>query len=354
VLVNDVPEESRLQRRQAKPPRKHHYVPVFYQKKFANPDGLLWVYDRQMGTFKELHPDVVCCKRDLYSLKRESGETDTRMETKVLGLVDALGSEGMRQLEAEAGFSAEAAQQVAFFMAFQWTRLPSFSRDISALHVSAIEEVARVAFANVERAQSLMDRHAMETGEAIPVSAQSMVEAIQGKHVKIEATEVPFLTNMAEQAQTLSRVLIGLRWAILVAPADTGFIISDSPVVLVPPRGCDQLGFLVPGTIKYLPLSRGLCLRVSGPGRFLGRRNVDKETVRIVNLNIATGSERFIMGPEKVQLAAIVKRSGTAQEEATPRFIVKAVQLDEDGSLMKIESVPRRYFYLKFESHYAP
>jgi hypothetical protein len=27
----------------AKQPRKHHYVPVFYQKSFANAEGLLWV-----------------------------------------------------------------------------------------------------------------------------------------------------------------------------------------------------------------------------------------------------------------------------------------------------------------------
>jgi hypothetical protein len=30
-------------------PRKHHYVPVFYQEGFANDAGLLWVYDRNNG-----------------------------------------------------------------------------------------------------------------------------------------------------------------------------------------------------------------------------------------------------------------------------------------------------------------
>jgi hypothetical protein len=28
-------------------PKLHHYVPQFYQKGFADADGLLWVYDRR-------------------------------------------------------------------------------------------------------------------------------------------------------------------------------------------------------------------------------------------------------------------------------------------------------------------
>jgi len=352
--MNDKPTELRAQRRLAKPPRKHHYVPVFYQKKFTNSEGLLWVYDRQIGSYKQLHPDVICFKKDLYSVRHPGGEADTRMETQVLCLVDASGNSGMRELETNLNFSAEAAQQVAFFMAFQFTRLPSFNRAISAILENMAEEIARVTFANVERAKAVIARYTAETGKSVPVSAESMVEAIKGKHLRMVATKVPFLTNMVKQAETLSHVIIDLRWEILVAPADTGFIISDSPVAVVPPRGSNQVGFLIPGTIKYLPLNRNLCLRVSERGQFFRRRNIDKESVRIINLNVAANSERFIMAPDKAQLEAIVQRSGSAKPDATPRFIVKIVQSDEDGSLTKIEAQLRRYFYPKNGSSYPP
>jgi len=36
--------------------RKHHYVPVFYQKGFADANEMLSVYDRKLHTYKELHP----------------------------------------------------------------------------------------------------------------------------------------------------------------------------------------------------------------------------------------------------------------------------------------------------------
>ena len=78
--------------RKGKDPRKHHYVPVFYQRNFANSKGLLWVYDRQSRTCKELHPSVICFEKDLYTVKHEKGPRDAQVESKVLWAVDALGA----------------------------------------------------------------------------------------------------------------------------------------------------------------------------------------------------------------------------------------------------------------------
>jgi hypothetical protein len=177
-------------------------------------------------------------------------------------------------------------------MAFQWSRVPSISRDIRATYAKAIEELNRIAFANVERAKVLMERYARDSGEEMNVTPESIVEMVQGKHVEITATEVPFLTNMMEQSMSLARLLIQFDWEVLVAPDETGFIICDCPVVVVPPKGSDQVGFAVPGTAKYFPLSRRQCLRVGKQGRMRRHKRVDKETVRIVNQNIACAVKR--------------------------------------------------------------
>ncbi len=105
-------------------PRKHHYVPVFYQRNFANDGGLLWVYDRQRGTFKELHPRVICFEKDLYAVKPENKARDMQVELKVLSVVDSLGSRGIRDFRI-AKPSGEAEQEVSFFMAFQYARVPT-------------------------------------------------------------------------------------------------------------------------------------------------------------------------------------------------------------------------------------
>jgi len=239
------------------------------------------------------------------------------MELKVLGLVDTLGSRGVRDFRIGKP-NSEAEKEVAFFMAFQWTRVPAMSRDIRVTYAKAIEELGRITFANVERAQAVMEKYTRDTGEPMSVTPESMVQAIKGKKLKIVATETAFLTTMVEQAMSLTKILPQLDWEVLVTSADTGFIICDCPVVVVPPRGCDQVGFFVPRSAKYFPLSRHLCLCLGDQGRSRKHTKVDKESVRIVNQNIAANSERFIMGPSRVQLENIVSRSGSAKMESTP------------------------------------
>jgi hypothetical protein len=208
------------------------------------------------------------------------------------------------------------------------------------------EELLRGMTANVERMRSIIQRYARDTGKPITLSAESMVEAVRGGHVKATATEVPFLQGIFSQAKSLSGVIRQLDWQILEAPSTTGFVICDSPVVVVPPRGVNDVGFLVPGAVKYFPLTRRYCLRLGDAGGAFVHRTVGKGTVQIINYNIAASSERFIMGPEKAQLVSVVRYSESIEEDRTPRFTTETVG-DGDGSLLKMTFQPRRYFYDK-------
>jgi hypothetical protein len=116
--------------------------------------------------------------------------------------------------------------------------------------------------------------------------------------------------------------------------------------VVVPPRGVSDVGFLVPGAVKYFPLTRRYCLRFGDAGGAVSHRKVGKGTVQIINYNIAANSERFIMGPEKAQLVSVVRHSESIEEDLTPRFTTETVE-GGDGSLLKMTFQPRRYFYGK-------
>jgi hypothetical protein len=60
------------------------------------------------------------------------------------------------------------------------------------------------------------------------------------------------------------------------------------------------------------------------------------------------------MGASRVQLENIVSRSASQKMELTPRFTVETVESDDDGSLQKLSSHPRRYFYPKDGTPHAP
>lgn len=331
-------------KKKANEPRKHHYVPVFYQKKFTNENGLLWVYDRLKEIYKELHPRVICFENDFYAVKPKNRPSDMQVELNVLSRVDSAGDAGIREFQ-RGRPSSEAEQAVACFMAFQATRVPTISRDVRVTYAKAVEQINRLAFANVEMTKHHMEQYSADTGQDLNVTPESIVEFVQGNNYEIVATETAFLTTMMEQSMKLMNVLLQLDWEVLVANEDTGFILCDCPVAVVPPKGSGQVGFLIPGSAKYFPLSRQLCLRLGDPGRKREFRKISKLDVRIVNQNIAANSERFIMCPSKVQLENVVSRSGCAKMESTPRFIIETVEANEDGSLQKISAQPRRYFY---------
>jgi Protein of unknown function (DUF4238) len=215
---------------------------------------------------------------------------------------------------------------------------------VSEIYAKTATGVMRMMAADLGRMQSVIERYAQETGEVPGASAQSMVDAVQGNHIEVAATERPFLEHMFSLAESISKVILALSWQILIAPSGTGFIVSDSPVVIVLPKGQNAVGFGVPGAVKYFPLTRQHCIRLGEPGWSRENRKISKDTLQIINYNIAANSERFVMGPGKAQLQSVVVLSESEQEETTPRWVVETTE-HKDGGFTQTTQQPRRYFY---------
>jgi hypothetical protein len=174
------------------------------------------VYDRRRHTYTELHPLSVCFEKDFYAVKPEGKPRDMQVETKVLRVIDYFGFCGIREFVL-GNPNENAEYAMAIFMAFQSQRVPTMSRDIRTTYAQLIEELSRITFANVERAKAVMEKYARDTGTTLKVTPESMVEAVQGKHIQVVATETAFLTTMIEQAMSLARILPGLDWEVLEA-----------------------------------------------------------------------------------------------------------------------------------------
>jgi hypothetical protein len=328
-------------------PRKHHYVPVFYQKNFANENGLLWIYDRRRQTYLALHPKSICYQKDLYAIKPDDAPRDQRIESVALATADGLCASALRELIAGKNPpDLPTIESIAYFMGLQSARLPSAGRLISALYKRGAEEIMRLTAVNVDRMQSAVDQYSQRSGEVIDVSAESMVKAVHENQLEVVVSETPFLKHIFKHATFLNRWFVRFSWEVLVASDETGFIFCDDPVVIVPPKGVSAVGFGIPASVKYFPLTRQLCLRLGDVGPSFRYRDADRQTVRIINQNIAANSERFIIGPDVEQLKTVVARSGSAAMDATPRFTLESTGVNDDGSYQMLTQNPRRYFYL--------
>jgi len=328
-------------------PRKHHYVAAFYQRNFTNENGLLWVYDRWRERFNELNPRSVCVETDLYSLKR-NGANNPVVELKVLGPVDDMGATAIRRLRDDRAVERTA---IAYFLGFQYTRLPAMAMMILDLHERALDAIMRMTAANEERMQHAIDDYERNTGGKINVPAKALTEAVQDNQLVVKANKSVSLEAMVEQAKTISQFVEPLPWQILEASVDSGFIICDSPVTVAPPSGVNDIGVGIPGTVTYFPLTRRLCLRVGGDGPALESRSIDRNTVRVINRNIAANSERFIMGPLKCQLETIIAEANASQRPRSPRASVEVDGTPLNGGTITLRVNPRDHFYI--DGHHA-
>jgi hypothetical protein len=332
-------------------PRTHHYVPVVYQKRFANEGGLLWVYDRVKRLFDERHPNVICCENDLYAVKPESAPKDQRLESVALAQVDGDCATGIRTLISPlCGLPSShyVSSLISYFVGLQYSRLPSMREFVTTMWERGTEEMMRLTAVNEGRMQSVINQYERDTGDKITVSAKTMVESINRGGVKVVVSETPFLKYVFKTATLVADTIIRASWEVIRAPTGAGFVLCDTPVAVVPAQGVRQVGFLVPGTVTYVPLSRGACLRVSNPRRYqrLRYRDVTNETVSLINQNIAANSVRFIMGPEKQDLEIVVALSRCEAPYATPRVTFQRQAQSDTGSFETATVNPRNYFYL--------
>jgi hypothetical protein len=328
-------------------PRKHHYIPIFYQRRFANSNGLLWVYDRLDKTYKELHPKSICFEKDLYATKPKEQPRDRRIESNVLSKVDDWHAKTIAAVVKAApnAPSPDQLASLAVFAAIQHTRVPSNSGMITAMYEAGANDMMELAFANIERARMSLKRYERETGEELGISAESMMEAVKGEHVKAVATEIPFLSGIGEHTGFMAKTFASLDWQILMSPPQVGFILSDNPVAVVPPPRSVAVGILIPGTFTYVPLTRRLCVRL---GKQVGRweyQMIDRENVRYINQNTAINSERFIMGPDLTQLTSIVRRSKSEDMDGPPRFKIEKFVDTDGGRLRKVTYLPRNFIH---------
>lgn len=330
-------------------PRRHHYVPQCYQRRFADVDGCLWLYDRKTERYTKASPKVLYCERELYTFDRE-GSADRFIEVNWLSQLDGQAAEAIRLLEKEGRLDRQWKEAFCIFLGQLITRSPAFRDLVRQSYKTIVAEQLRIGFSDVNRAEAILRnvhaRTAATRGES--VTAEALVATVASGKFGIKVTEQPFLVHMVRNIKAVAEWFFGSEWQILRAPSETGYIFCDYPLVVVPAVDRPEpIGLVLPGTRVYFPLTRKLCLRINRDASGFSTRLIDKRDVQTINQNTAINSERFVSGPEKRQLKSLIDKSGTARMNTVPRAAVDPVHRDSDSSVLRLNIWPqRRYRHL--------
>ena len=101
-------------------PRKHHFVPQFWIRKFIHSDGKIWAFDKEKGQVRERSSKQLMQLFNLYTLQ-PSGIDDTTLETRDLNKVDTEGAAVFSRV-LNGDRSKVSKEELASFFSFQIMR----------------------------------------------------------------------------------------------------------------------------------------------------------------------------------------------------------------------------------------
>lgn len=282
--------------------KAQHTVPRFHLQHFtgAKPDGQVWTYDAQTGRSWSKIPEETGTETHFYSLQREDGTHDTRVEEMLSTIESRAAPVYERLLRCEIPKSnTQARVDFAQFIAVLFARTTTMRRINAEVHSHGIQ-AQRFAYAQNERAfDELIKGVEKERGETIKPEIKEHVRQsmLNPSGYEIEIPKQVTL-NALNVADKLFPIFYNMKWSL--AGAEAGFFLSsDNPVVRrVDPATRHPVlgdqGFLNKTAEVSFPLSTRLMLITSWDKAARDFGVFEKAHVDALNEIRASHSERFL------------------------------------------------------------
>ena len=127
-------------------PINHHYVAQHVLRRFCDPDGFLWTYDKQKNQIYHGSPRSQASGKHFYSFKGRDGAKTTVIELKFLRKIDADGCVAIQRLLDRETLTTEQAIDFMRFAAAQMIRVESYFQRLDATLTPLLQESAKRMF----------------------------------------------------------------------------------------------------------------------------------------------------------------------------------------------------------------
>lgn len=281
-------------------PRKHHFVPQFWIRRFAGTDGNLWAYDHDTGRISERSSKQLMQIFNLYTVQ-PSGADDTTLETVDLNRIDSEGSAVFDRI-LKRDLTQPAKEAFASFLAAQVLRDPDIvtsynprAQELTLSLLAAFDAPDFDAFRKAWEAQypgtSVTEAEFNHIHSLSLRGAENALEAIIAALDDSEGLpELPFTdaVRSPDSRNIIRDHLLSLDWA-LKTDAAARFILSDIGVLYN--KGAMQ-------TLSA-PLSRDAALFLTpsdNPKPGISSVAAADHDVQNLNIETAARSRRWIVG----------------------------------------------------------
>lgn len=296
-------------------PRKHHFVPQFWIRRFAGTDGKLWAYDRDAGRISERSSKQLMQIFNLYTVQ-PSGSDDATLETVDLNKIDAQGSAIFDRV-LNGDHSQSAKEEFASFLAAQVLRDPavvtSYNPRAQDLTLSLVEVFDAPDFETFRQRWEGQFPGTFVTEDEFKhirsLGLRGTEDALERIITALEATEglpdLPFIdaVRSPDGRKVIRDRLLSFDWTLKTAPSDR-FILGDTGVLY---NKGDMQSLSV-------PLSRGMALYLTpsnSPKPSIFSIVAADHDVENLNLESAARSRRWIVG-DRTELERLRSQVGSS------------------------------------------
>lgn len=272
-------------------PKKHHFLPQFYLRRFADErEGLYQI--EKIGGSREIPTKVskAGSKRNFHTLDWKDEDADrSTIETR-LSVVEGRQEAMLKQLLKSPESIADWRSELSEFVSLMYHRVPDFKRDIERRLKDVVNSTSRLL---------------LRSGE-FPEPPESIKELMRERGDDIFDVQISnwkLVEQMFDLAESspIAGILDSMNCRILSVEKESFYLVtSDSPVVLFDashdPSSPYGRGFAHKSVEVSIPLSQSKLLVFSHSR--IPHSTLSKELVRHFNQRMIVAADRFIYTPE--------------------------------------------------------
>ena len=305
---------------------RHHYLPVFYLKRFAQMEGRVVAYARgRAGEPVVVAPEKLACEKGLYRFDLVDGAPlDPEFLEKGLSVLESGWAAALEAVHRDRRLPAPPYDEfsLVWFAAMLAARTPAARRDHELLVSAALRASVAVELRDPQQKQRSRER-LLAAGHPEDLVDLALEHMSDPANYDVGVSQDTWLSDVPEMALKYGHALSELSWSLGAASIGTAFVTSDCPVAAgrVPwaPRR-ELAGLTDPQVEVTLPLSPDLVL-IGSRARRAPLDQLNKDAVDLINTRTIFGSERWIVAHRRrPQIAAQV-----AGMERPRRFEVDVV-----------------------------
>jgi len=250
-------------------PKKQHFVPAVYLRRFCNAEGRIHTYDIEKKELRSSKPENVAIKKHIYTIIR-NGNKDvsieeylSEIETKYAEIVRKIEEDRFKQLD------DNDLSTIIWFISFLYAR--------NLANVNRFSEISKEWLSFIENTMS---------DYTLRQESEDHLRPFLQINTKPDYVQKMTMQTMFEVAQEMYKLLVNEGdWFFYKSQASSEFITTDNPM----------------GNTVRFPLSKHiLFMRVTAKVEGLSNRenvlSISSEAVNQINREIASTARRFLYG----------------------------------------------------------